>query len=229
MIFEDGPRSFKLWSSDEDDTCAGTSLSQLPHHTNCGVAWKGAGQLRIRPRRLTMAQNYEVHRQVSRDLHQTEKLCMGSMRQKSLGTSVLGYRCHKGRRDVKIWRIGYQQFRSDGKQKVWRKSNTAMHAKNVRPTAKFEAGNLIIWGCMTSSGVRNLHFVDVLGDVQKGFAWYYLFRISRMAIFQTPPHSRKESFTYHSEISQESTDRKLKIKKRTKNPVPELQSKPLEL
>ncbi|GFY04332.1 hypothetical protein TNCV_4414201 [Trichonephila clavipes] len=32
--FGDGPRHFEPWSSDGDDTLAGTPLFKLPHHTN---------------------------------------------------------------------------------------------------------------------------------------------------------------------------------------------------
>ncbi|GFW61076.1 transposable element Tcb2 transposase [Trichonephila clavipes] len=37
-----------------------------------------------------------------------------------------------------------------------------MHVKNIRPTIKYGGGNQIVWGCMTSSGVRNLHFIDCI-------------------------------------------------------------------
>ncbi|GFX44969.1 transposable element Tcb1 transposase [Trichonephila clavipes] len=48
-------------------------------------------------------------------------------------------------------------FGSDGKRKVWRKSNTAMHVKNVRPTIKYGGGDQIVWGCMASSGVGTFY------------------------------------------------------------------------
>ncbi|GFU63260.1 transposable element Tcb1 transposase [Trichonephila clavipes] len=51
-------------------------------------------------------------------------------------------------------------FESNGKQKVWRKSNTAMHVKNLQPTVKYGGGNQIVWDCMAGSGVGNLHFID---------------------------------------------------------------------
>ncbi|GFY17080.1 transposable element Tc1 transposase [Trichonephila clavipes] len=53
----------------------------------------------------------------------------------------------------------YNNFGSDGKQKIWPKSNTAMDVKNLRPIVKYEGGNQIVWGCMASSGVGNLHFI----------------------------------------------------------------------
>ncbi|GFV54195.1 transposable element Tcb1 transposase [Trichonephila clavipes] len=35
-----------------------------------------------------------------------------------------------------------------------------MHVKNLRPTIKYGGGTQIVWGCMASSGVGNLHFID---------------------------------------------------------------------
>ncbi|GFU83969.1 transposable element Tc1 transposase [Trichonephila clavipes] len=54
----------------------------------------------------------------------------------------------------------YNIFGSDGKQKVWWKSNKTMHVKNLRPTVRYGRDNQIVWGCMASSDVRNLHFID---------------------------------------------------------------------
>ncbi|GFW44744.1 hypothetical protein TNCV_4482891 [Trichonephila clavipes] len=34
MVFSDGTRNFEPWSRDEDDASAGTSVSELPHHTS---------------------------------------------------------------------------------------------------------------------------------------------------------------------------------------------------
>ncbi|GBM85491.1 Transposable element Tcb1 transposase [Araneus ventricosus] len=54
----------------------------------------------------------------------------------------------------------YNIFGSDGKQKVWRIPNTALHVKNLRHTVKYGGGNQLIWGFMASSGVGNLDFID---------------------------------------------------------------------
>ncbi|GBL95287.1 hypothetical protein AVEN_37740-1 [Araneus ventricosus] len=51
-------------------------------------------------------------------------------------------------------------FRSDGKQNVWHTPNTALHIKNVRPAVKYGGGNQLVWGCMASSGVWHLDFID---------------------------------------------------------------------
>ncbi|GFT30506.1 transposable element Tc1 transposase [Trichonephila clavipes] len=59
-----------------------------------------------------------------------------------------------------VYESKYNIFGSDGKQKVWWKSNTAMHVKNLRPTVKYGEGNHIVWGCIASSGFGKLHFID---------------------------------------------------------------------
>ncbi|GBL94260.1 Transposable element Tc1 transposase [Araneus ventricosus] len=40
----------------------------------------------------------------------------------------------------------YNIFGSDGKQKVWLTSNTALHIKNLWPTVKYGGGNQLVWG-----------------------------------------------------------------------------------
>ncbi|GFW01988.1 transposable element Tcb2 transposase [Trichonephila clavipes] len=35
-----------------------------------------------------------------------------------------------------------------------------MDVKNLRRTLKYRGGNQIVWGCMASSGVGNLYFID---------------------------------------------------------------------
>ncbi|GFW34529.1 transposable element Tcb1 transposase [Trichonephila clavipes] len=74
----------------------------------------------------------------------------------------------------------YNIFRSGGKQKVWRKSNTEMHVKNLRPAIKYGGGNQIVWGCMASSGVKNLHFID--GIMNKYIYLYILKRNLRQTV-----------------------------------------------
>ncbi|GBO40440.1 Transposable element Tcb1 transposase [Araneus ventricosus] len=54
----------------------------------------------------------------------------------------------------------YNIFGSDGKQKVWHTLNTALHIKNLLPTVKYGGGNQLVWGCMESSGVGNLDYID---------------------------------------------------------------------
>ncbi|GFU54695.1 transposable element Tcb2 transposase, partial [Trichonephila clavipes] len=43
-------------------------------------------------------------------------------------------------------------FGSDGCRTVWRKPNTALDPKNLRPTVKHGGGSVMVWGCMASNG-----------------------------------------------------------------------------
>ncbi|GBN24267.1 Transposable element Tcb1 transposase [Araneus ventricosus] len=54
----------------------------------------------------------------------------------------------------------YNIFGSDDKQKVWHTSNTALNVKNLRPTVKYGGANQLVWGCMSSSGLGNLYFIN---------------------------------------------------------------------
>ncbi|GFX20604.1 transposable element Tc1 transposase [Trichonephila clavipes] len=51
-------------------------------------------------------------------------------------------------------------FGSDGRRTVWRKPNTALDPKNLRPTVKHSGGSIMVWGCTASNGVENLVFID---------------------------------------------------------------------
>ena len=48
---------------------------------------------------------------------------------------------------------------------VWRKKSEAYHPKNTIPTGKHGEGNLMLWGCLSSSGVGKL--VRVHGIMKK--------------------------------------------------------------
>ncbi|GFT07914.1 transposable element Tc1 transposase [Trichonephila clavipes] len=43
-------------------------------------------------------------------------------------------------------------FGSDGRRTVWRKPNTVLDPKNLRPTVKHGGGSVLVWGCMASNG-----------------------------------------------------------------------------
>lgn len=43
---------------------------------------------------------------------------------------------------------------------MWRKPNTEFEPKNTRATVKHGGGSVMVWGCMSSAGVGNLHFID---------------------------------------------------------------------
>ncbi|GFT65510.1 transposable element Tc1 transposase [Trichonephila clavipes] len=51
-------------------------------------------------------------------------------------------------------------FGSDGRRTVWRKPNTVLVSKNLRPTVIHGGGSVMVWGCMASNRVGNLFFID---------------------------------------------------------------------
>ncbi|GFV84985.1 transposable element Tc1 transposase [Trichonephila clavipes] len=55
-------------------------------------------------------------------------------------------------------------FGSDGRCTVWRKPNTALDPKKLRPTVKDGGGSVMVWGGMASNGVGNLVFIDGIMD-----------------------------------------------------------------
>ena len=58
-------------------------------------------------------------------------------------------------------------FGSDGPRYVWRKPNTEMNTKNLRPTVKHGGGSVMVWGCMAANGTGNLVFIDGILDKYK--------------------------------------------------------------
>ncbi|GFU46693.1 transposable element Tcb1 transposase [Trichonephila clavipes] len=55
-------------------------------------------------------------------------------------------------------------FGSDGRRTVWRKPNTALDPKNLRPTVRHGSGSVMVWDCVSSNGVGNLVFIDGIMD-----------------------------------------------------------------
>lgn len=51
-------------------------------------------------------------------------------------------------------------FGSDGKISVWRKPNEELKLKNMKATVKHGGGGVMMWGCMSSAGVGNMHFIE---------------------------------------------------------------------
>ena len=51
-------------------------------------------------------------------------------------------------------------FGSDGKVTVWHKANEDLKIKNLRPTVKHGGGNVMVWGCISSTGVGEMAFID---------------------------------------------------------------------
>ncbi|GFX19367.1 transposable element Tc1 transposase [Trichonephila clavipes] len=58
----------------------------------------------------------------------------------------------------------FKIFGSDGRRTVWRKPNTALDPKNLRPSVKHGDDSVMVWGCMASNGVGNLVFIDDIMD-----------------------------------------------------------------
>lgn len=58
-------------------------------------------------------------------------------------------------------------FGSDGRQGVWRRPGTAIQPENLVPTVKHGGGSVMVWGCMSYSGVGNLVFIDGIMNKEK--------------------------------------------------------------
>lgn len=54
----------------------------------------------------------------------------------------------------------FELFKSKGKVLVWRENGTALKPKNLTPTVKYGGGSVMVWGCMSASGVGKLVFID---------------------------------------------------------------------
>lgn len=55
-------------------------------------------------------------------------------------------------------------FHCDGRVRVWRKPKCELDADKVQATVKHGGGGAMIWGCMASSGVGELVFIDGIMD-----------------------------------------------------------------
>ena len=64
--------------------------------------------------------------------------------------------------DKTVWtdESKYDIFGSDGNVQVWRQPNTELQPRNLIPTVKHGGGSVMVWGCMSSKGVGNLHFIE---------------------------------------------------------------------
>lgn len=51
-------------------------------------------------------------------------------------------------------------FGSDGIQRIWRRVGKDYHKDCVVPTVKHGGGSVLVWGCMSASGVGELPFID---------------------------------------------------------------------
>ncbi|GBN90892.1 Transposable element Tc1 transposase [Araneus ventricosus] len=51
-------------------------------------------------------------------------------------------------------------FGSDRRIMVWRRKNEELNPKNLVGTVKYSCGGVLMWGCMSASGLGNLGFFD---------------------------------------------------------------------
>ncbi|GBN05033.1 Transposable element Tc1 transposase [Araneus ventricosus] len=51
-------------------------------------------------------------------------------------------------------------FGSDGRIMVRRRKNEELNPKNLVGTVKYGGGGVLVWGCMSASGLGNLVFID---------------------------------------------------------------------
>ena len=51
-------------------------------------------------------------------------------------------------------------FGIKGRQLVWSKSGEDLKKENLYPTVKHDGGGVMVWGCMSASGVGNLTFIE---------------------------------------------------------------------
>ena len=62
----------------------------------------------------------------------------------------------------------FNLFGSDGRVMVWRKPNTELWSKNIKPTVKHGAGHVMVWGVgnlMFMDGIMNQHsYLKILKD-----------------------------------------------------------------
>ena len=76
-------------------------------------------------------------------------------------------------KDAKFWdtvlwsdETKVNRFGSDGVQWVWRRKGEEYDDKCMVPTVKHGGGSVLLWACMSSSGVGDLHFIDGIMDSQ---------------------------------------------------------------
>ncbi|GFW42849.1 transposable element Tcb1 transposase [Trichonephila clavipes] len=50
--------------------------------------------------------------------------------------------------------------KSDGRQYVWKKSNTELEKQHLTPTVKHGGRSVLVWGCMAANGIGKLCFID---------------------------------------------------------------------
>ena len=81
----------------------------------------------------------------------------------------------------------FNLFGSDGRVMVWQTPQEAFDPRCTVPTIKHGRGNVKCWGCISSSGVGNLVFIDrkMTGEVYRVILQRNLFESVKKAEFVT--------------------------------------------
>ncbi len=91
-------------------------------------------------------------------------------------------------------------FGTDGFKTVWCRKGEEYKDKCMVPTVKHGGGSVLMWGCMSAAGVRELHFIDGIMNSQmfcsilKEKMLPSLCALGRRALFQhdnDPKHTSK--------------------------------------
>lgn len=59
----------------------------------------------------------------------------------------------------------FNLFGSDGRRFVWRRKGEEYLPKNTKKSVKHGGGSVMVWGCVSASGVGDLHFIK--GNMDK--------------------------------------------------------------
>ena len=75
-------------------------------------------------------------------------------------------------KDMNLWKqvifcdeSQFKIFGSNGRQFLRRKLNEALKEINLQQTEKHGGGGVMVWGCISASGVGNLYFIE--GKLEK--------------------------------------------------------------
>ncbi len=94
-------------------------------------------------------------------------------------------------------------FGSDGVQHVWRRPGEEYQENCALPTVKHGGGGIMVWGCMSAAGTRELRFIErnmdsnMYCEILKQMM-HSLQKLCRMAVFlhnNDPKHTAKMTLT----------------------------------
>lgn len=85
-------------------------------------------------------------------------------------------------------------FGSDGRPYVWRQVNTELQEKHLKPTVKHGGGSVMVWACMSASGVGKLAFIESTMDKNM-----YLNVLKENLIQSAESLALKEDFAFYQD------------------------------